>query len=82
MTITVINSAGTNVEDSNIRSLSIFSTNVLSYQTFVTGKYSKSVINSILGIQKLRGLKYFKLYCDTTYRFHIYYTVSAVRVSL
>ena len=29
-------SAGTNVKDSNIRSLSIFPTNVLSYQTFVT----------------------------------------------
>ena len=29
-------SAGTNVKDLNIRSLSIFSTNVLSYQTFVT----------------------------------------------
>ena len=30
-----LSSAGTNVKDSNIRPLSIFSTNVLSYQTFV-----------------------------------------------
>ena len=39
------NSAETNVKDLNIGSLSIFSTNVLFYQT---GNYSKNVINSIL----------------------------------
>ena len=56
-TVSVASSAGTNVKDSNICSLSIYSTNVLSYQTFVTVlniQCSKNVINSVLGVQKLR----------------------------
>ena len=39
-------SAGTNVKDSNIRSLSIFSTNVFFYHS--CGNYSKNVVSSIL----------------------------------
>ena len=61
--------AGTNVKDSNIRLLSIFSTNVLSYQTFVT------VVNEVKmqlilfwGYKNWeKRFKYFNLYCDTTY---------------
>ena len=56
----------TNVKDSNIRSLSIFSTNVLSYQTFVTVVSVVKVYFEDTKIEK-RDLKYFNLYCDTMY---------------
>ena len=76
--------AGTNINDSNIHSLSIFS-KVLLYQTFV-------IVVIIVKCNQLyfvdtkiekRGLKlYCNLYCKTMYTctFCIHYTVSAVRV--
>ena len=54
------------MKDLNIHLLSIFSTNVFSYQSFVT---MVNVVKMYFGDTKIekRGLKYFNMYCDTMY---------------